>query len=368
MKKKNILLGVFIVIAALITIMLYTLSKSTGSIDQQFTQSNLDFIKFQAESDHIVNTIEVKGKSAYVKENWVYAPFSADVKTWHVIDGMQVEKGDVLFELADEKLRENMALLQANVRKQELTLKLNEMRTSVATDNAISNPVHSDLESVIMNQAFDRYAKDKLQSMQLEIDQLQYDVAAKELADTEHKLTMASYTAEESGIFLFLDTNVPDRVNEDVPVGKIVDTSKLQLITTVGEFEVFHINEGMDVTIRAEALKNTLIQGKVEHVSKFAKPGTEQNTGPAQFEVIISLEADELLIAGLSLTGKIQTDIREDATVIPTLAILRDQDEYYVFVERDGAIEKQTIIIGLETPDKTEVLEGIEIGDTIVLQ
>jgi ABC-type multidrug transport system ATPase subunit len=75
-----------------------------------------------------------------------------------------------------------------------------------------------------------------------------------------------------------------------------------------------------------------------------------------------------IMIAGLSLTGSIQTDKKSGATVVPTLAVLHEQNDYFVYVERNGSVEKQSIKLGLETPEKTEVLEGIKAGDTIVLQ
>jgi macrolide-specific efflux system membrane fusion protein len=368
MKRKRWVMLVIIAVVGLITIVLYTQSKSSGSLVQQAGQPTQDMIKFQATREDIVNNIEIKGKSSYVKETWVYSPFASEVKTWNVHEGMQVRKGDVLFELSDNKLRDSIELMQANQRKQLLDQKLNQMKAKLEREKISDNASLSDSQGGSIIEAFDRYAKDEQQNVQDELDRIQHDITMKELADNQDKMAKAKYTAQESGIFLFQETKEPNRVTDEKPVGKIVDTSKIQLICTVGEFEVFQIKPGMEVSVRIDALKQTTIKGKVERISKFAKTGTDQVTGTAQFEVTISLEANSKLIAGLSLTGSIQTDRKSGATVVPTLAVLHEQDDYFVYVERNGSVEKQSIKLGLETPDKTEVLDGIKVGDTIVLQ
>lgn len=144
--------------------------------------------------------------------------------------------------------------------------------------------------------------------------------------------------------------------------------SKLQLVCTVGEFDVYKIKPDMPVEVKVDALKQMKLQGKVEKVSRFAKSGTDQGTGAAQFEVTISLEPNEKLIAGLSLTGTIETEKKQGAIVVPTLAVMREKDAYYVMLQTSQGAERRDIEIGMETPEKTEVLKGLNVGDTVVLQ
>ena len=54
---------------------------------------------------------------------------------------------------------------------------------------------------------------------------------------------------------------------------------------------------------------------------------------------------------------------------IPTLAVQRDKDEYYVMVDNEqGAPERRVVQIGVETPEKTEVLNGLSEGETVVIE
>jgi macrolide-specific efflux system membrane fusion protein len=151
-------------------------------------------------------------------------------------------------------------------------------------------------------------------------------------------------------------------------VGKIVDISKLQMTTSVGEYDVFRIQPGMPAEVTIDALKQTKLTGKVEKVSKFPKAGNTAGAGTTQFEIVISLDTHDNLIAGLSLTASIQIDTKKNVLTVPTLAVQRDKEGYYVMLETDQGIQKRMIKVGLETADKTEVLEGLQSGDTVVLQ
>ncbi|MBN2983384.1 efflux RND transporter periplasmic adaptor subunit [Cohnella algarum] len=357
MKKKSTwIIVLLLVLIALFTYLLYSMNRNAG---QSAPSDGLDrnVIRLEATKETIANTIEVKGKSSYADETPVYAPFAAEVKEWNVQEGSQVEKGQVLFKLEDSALRDSIELAKANVRKQELDLKLGAMRDRVEQDAA-------DAKWGDPTVAFEQYAGEEQKAAEAELGGVQLDIARKELELNEEKLAKAQYIAPVGGIFLFSETKEPKMVDPAAAIGKIVDTTKLELIATVGEYEVFRIKEGMEAVIKAEALKRTELKGVVEHVSKFAKTGTD----PAQFEVVISLEADPELIAGLTLTGTIQTDKKDEAIVVPTLAVMQENGDYFVYVERNGAIEKQPVEIGLETPDKTEILNGVSVGDVVVLQ
>lgn len=126
----------------------------------------------------------------------------------------------------------------------------------------------------------------------------------------------------------------------------------------------------MSVVVKAEALQSLRLKGKIERVSKFAKSGTDGSaSGAAEFEVVISLEPNENLIAGLSLTGTIETERKMNVLTVSTLAVKHEKDQAFVTVlGTSGAAEKRPIAIGTETADKTEVVGGLSEGDTVVLE
>lgn len=364
MRKKRwgfIVLGVA---AIAITGALYMMSRPAAPSEGGDNAANQSRITFQVTKENLSNTIQVKGKSAYEKETWVYPPYAAEVKAWNIKDGQQVGKGDVLFELEQSKLKGEVELAEANLRKQELDRKLREIRDKLEQfqQQQLSDSAAGETSALA------RMAKEEEKKAQNELEQIQRKQTETELADKREKLAKSRFGAPEGGIFLFGDKKEPQVVSDGTPVGKIVELSKLQFVSTVGEYEVFQIQPGMSVDVKIDALRQDKLQGKVLRISKFAKTGTDLGSTAAQFEVIISLEPHPKLIAGLNLTGTIQTQKKEGATVVPTLAVMRENDNYFVYVDNNGAIEKRPVKLGMETAEKTEIVEGVKEGETIVLQ
>ncbi|SFL26841.1 membrane fusion protein, macrolide-specific efflux system [Paenibacillus sp. 1_12] len=363
MKKKTWLLaaaGLFIIG---ITVSLYVLSH-TPKQNQQNASKSMSSLTFKVTREDLVSSVEVKGKSSYQKETYVNAPFSADVKVWKVNEGMQVSKGDPLFQLDDSVLSDEIAQIQSNQKKTEMDIRLSQFQQEALNGADLQTAGISETE------AKQRYAQNQSRTMQEDIHRLNLEHMQTQLVQKQEKRKSALFTAPENGIFLFESTKEPQSLKENERVGKIVDLTKLQLICLVGEYDLFRIKVGMPAEIKVDALRNTVLQGKVEKLSKFAKSSTSSNsTAAAQFEVVISLEPNDQLIADLSLTATIHADKKPNTLLVHTLAIQRDKDKYYVMKDNgQGAPVRQDITIGLETPEKTEILSGLNEGDTVILE
>lgn len=367
MKKKTWLSAIAGVAVIGITAFLYLQSNSAPA--RQPVQQAAPSLTFKVAREDLVNSVEVKGKTSYQKETYVNAPFSADVKAWTVVDGAQVKKGEPLFQLDAAALDDEIAQLRANKKKQELELKLAEFQRDTAGSQQSSGA-----DGMNEKEAKQRFAETQSREIQQDITKLNVEHMQSQLDRKLEKRQSAQYTAPEDGIFLFDKTKQPQSLKENERVGKIVDLTKLQLIATVGEYDLFHLKVGLPVEVKVDALKNTKLQGKIESISKFAKntgdsDESSSNSKAAEFELTISLEPHEQLIAGLSLTATVITDKKPDTLVVSTLAIQRDKDQHYVMVQNgQGGLERRDVQIGLETPDKTEILKGLNEGDTVVLQ
>jgi macrolide-specific efflux system membrane fusion protein len=321
-------------------------------------------LEFKVTREDMSSTVEVKGKSSYLKETFIFAPFSGNILEWKVAEGTQVKKGDLLYSLDAAPLRSEIDQLQANLRKQSLEAELNSFR--LAGDQVSAGSSGTGISEA---DARARYADAESRKIQDQLNAVNQETIKVQLKQKHAKAAQAEFLAPEDGIFLYEDSaKIPQSVEESVRIGKIVDLTKLQLVSTVGEFDVFQIKPGMPVIVSVDALKQTKLQGIVEKVSKFAKSGTDQGTGSAQFELTISLEAHEQLIAGLSLSGTIETEKKQGVLVVPTLAIQYEKEDTYVMLQTPQGVTKQMIEIGMETAEKTEVLKGLNEGDTVVLQ
>ena len=58
---------------------------------------------------------------------------------------------------------------------------------------------------------------------------------------------------------------------------------------------------------------------------------------------------------------------RDDAIIVPSNAVFETDDGYYVNVLIDGIKVQYNVTIGVISGDKTEILTGLEGGETIIL-
>lgn len=320
-------------------------------------------IVFTAAKETLVNNVEVKGKSLYQQETMVYAPFGSKVAEWVAADGQQVQEGDVLFKLDGSALESEITKEEASIRKAELESELAQYAEKVKETALGAGVSETERVDVLTGRETSRLNR--------ELTEVNLGMQRKELGEKRERLAAADYRSPASGIFLYESSaKRPHAVTENQYVGKIVQLDQLQMLALVGEQDVFRIKPGMPVQVKLTAVKDVTLKGQVQKVSKFAKTGTDESSlgQLAQFEVIISLEKSEYLIAGLSLSGEIETARKEEALVIPAMAVLKEAGNTYVMLDKgDGQTEKKSVKTGMETPEKIEILEGLQAGDVVAL-
>ena len=100
----------------------------------------------------------------------------------------------------------------------------------------------------------------------------------------------------------------------------------------------------------------------------FADPQVDSRSGT--FSVRAEMpNPDHELLPGQFTNVTLLLDVREDAVVVPTKAIITEKSAAYIFVLRnDGIAEKRFIELGPETGNKTVVERGLLPGERIVTE
>ncbi len=100
----------------------------------------------------------------------------------------------------------------------------------------------------------------------------------------------------------------------------------------------------------------------------FASPQVDPNTGT--FSVRAEMpNPDHILLPGQFTKVKLLLDVREDAVVVPTKAIIIEKDGTYIYVVRhDGVVEKRFIELGPEVENNTVIERGLLKGERIIVE
>ena len=107
---------------------------------------------------------------------------------------------------------------------------------------------------------------------------------------------------------------------------------------------------------------------KYKGLVDFADPQVDSRSGT--FSVRAEMpNPDHDLLPGQFTNVTLLLDVREDAVVVPTKAIITEKSAAYIFVLRsDGIAEKRFIELGPETGNKTVVERGLLPGEQIVVE
>ena len=269
-------------------------------------------------------------------------------------------------------------------------------------------------------------AEEELASM-LGVELKQSEVASAQAALDEaiERLEMATMVAPFTGIVTSVNAESGDMVNADQTIIELVDPDKFEVEVLVSEMDISNIRPGAQATIQVDAVSGVSLPAEVTHISPIA---TIQS-GVVNYEVKVEIEslramieerqeamleissgelperikqaieaglitreqAEEMmkqgqqgqvgqpgmptmihgelqLKEGLTVTVSIILEKRNDVLLVPNSAITSSGGQTYVkVVSPDGIIEDRPVTIGISNWQYTEIVEGLNEGEQVVV-
>jgi HlyD family secretion protein len=200
--------------------------------------------------------------------------------------------------------------------------------------------------------------------------------AQAQLERMEENLKYASIRAPISGVVLSREVEVGDAVSSILQLGSnatlimtLGDVKELYVKGKVDETDIGVVRVGQPVRITVDAYKDRVFNGKVFRI---APMGVEKDN-VTRFEVRVSIMNDlELLRANMSANAEIVLEEHKDVLTIPESSLIYNEKRETSVEVPDMSTEtgrrQVAIKTGLSNGAKTEVLEGLKLGDRVVLQ
>jgi HlyD family secretion protein len=151
-----------------------------------------------------------------------------------------------------------------------------------------------------------------------------------------------------------------------MPAMTLVGDSRFTIEADVDEADIGWILMGQEVKITLDAFPGQELAGRVLSVAPLA----DVDLGLVSYRVTIeSQETDLPLRAGMTANTEIVKEQQEDALLVPNLAIALDAETGRKYVDRQTAagIQRVEIATGLTTDVYSEVLQGLQEGDQVVI-
>lgn len=183
------------------------------------------------------------------------------------------------------------------------------------------------------------------------------------LAQTAERLGDYSVAAPFSGHVFKVNASEGDFVSARTVLMEIFDPESLVLRFAVPEKAAFMLRMKMPLTVTLDAYPNRIFQAEVVRLF----PDIERSTRTRIVEA--RLPPGLSLIPGMFARISIVTTSFPEAVVAPPRALVHlSEDRTVVFVvKKENRVERRTVRVGIETPNKVQITEGLAPGELVVI-
>jgi membrane fusion protein (multidrug efflux system) len=192
-------------------------------------------------------------------------------------------------------------------------------------------------------------------SAEYEAQKAQVALARLDLKYTDIRAPISGFVSERM-------VRVGNLVELHQPVYSITSYDPLLAVLHVPERELGVLRKGLEVTVRLDAFPQQEFKGEVIRISPVIDPAT------GTFRVTTQvMDPGKLVKPGLFGRVDILHDIRRGVPVIPRSAVIKEDEQTFVFVVgEDNSVSRRAIETGYERNGEIEVTEGVIEGDIVV--
>ena len=291
----------------------------------------------------VFNTYIEAQANLKTRKNVIILPeFQGTLEKVLVREGQKVKKGQLLAEINDSGLNEQyeQMIIQADFAKE------NFERTQRLWDKNIGSEM--------------QYLKSKTD----------YEASKKIVEQMKDRLSKTKIYAPFSGEIDEIISNVGSNLIPGVSqILRLVNLDRIFAESFVSEKYISFINEGTEAIVKIPLL-NMEIESSVNQTGNFINPSNRT------FRIEVPLENfDNRIKQNLDAKIKINIYKKNDAKVIPLRIVREDAlGKNFVYVMNEDNKEgvyltsKRFITLGNKSEDKVEVIEGLNLGEIVVLE
>lgn len=430
MKKKiGIAIAIIAIVGTFITIGIIKNNSTTKTTMSKGKAYEVEVKTLEGE--HIATKAIVNGKVVEVNKKNMAFKSAYVVKEVLVEKGDQVKKGQQLLIIDTASMEKELQQLILNKQSKELTIKKANNTHNTSSSKSLEVAVELatlDLENAVIvhKNEVENYEKNKalfesgiISKSELDASKKKVDDAAKEVTSSELRLEksktdlsslqssnaknknnneieaeiqrkslegimLSIKTLEEKmeeanqatlapvdGVVTTLDAEEGIAVKTLEPVITIVDMDDLKVTVDIKENDIKNVEIGQFVTIKGKAISNVdVVEGKISFIDSIAKSKSSSGRETTVVEADITLtKGKSILKPGYTTECEIKTKEKKDALVVSYDMIKEDeQRKKYVFVvDENNTLVKQSIVLGMKADFNVEVIEGLSIGDRVVI-
>ncbi|MDP2321799.1 MAG: efflux RND transporter periplasmic adaptor subunit [Acidobacteriota bacterium] len=276
--------------------------------------------------------------------------------------GDPVRRGQVIGKIEDREIVEQVSQAEASLLVSKATIRQREADLNVAKVNFERS------QNLFERQLLAKQALDDAESRFLAAD-AQIDLSKAQLAQAEARLKELKINLQNTTVTSPVDGFVGKRnvdpgamVSQNTPIASVVDISKLKMVVNVVEKDIRLVTVGDSGQVDVDAYPGEKFHGRIARVAPVLDPSTRTAT----MEIEIA-NTDMRLKPGMYARVSLVVEERKGTLVAPKNAVIDFENRRGVWVpNEDNRARFVAVQVGIEDPEKIEIVEGLKEGDRIV--
>jgi membrane fusion protein, macrolide-specific efflux system len=342
---------------------------------------------YQVQSGEIVRATSFTGRVAPVVTHELFFRSGGRVRTLYAARNDMVNAGDVIADLeiddlerelvsaqlnlerAESRLTEAEANLEFDRRTAEINVEIIKLRL---TDLRRREP--ENLIGLAIQQKQVELAELALERLASGVDPLlENDVARARLAleKLNTEIDNARVISPITGRLLTVSLTVGRPVEPFVPVVVVADTSELEVSSDLTSSQLQELSEGMSVILRMVGRPGQTLTGTIRRLPYPYGTGGGASVQDLDRSTRVNVQqsAEEI---GYSLGDLMQVEVeldrKEDVLWLPPQAIRTFDGRRFVVIQDSDVQRRVDVRVGIQTPDRVEIVEGLEVNQVVIGQ
>ena len=174
--------------------------------------------------------------------------------------------------------------------------------------------------------------------------------------------TPSPVKASISGTITAVNADPGATVSPQMALFKLGNIDELVVTTQVPERFLYLVAPGQTAEITTTAAQGRSFQAKVTSLAPVVNPTTRT------LQVKLSLAEASPVKAGMFVGIRLITSTEENALMVPEKALVRRNEETFVYRVMGDSVEEVVVATGLENSGSVEILSGLNKGDRVVTE
>jgi len=264
---------------------------------------------------------------------------------------------------------------ELEVQKNELVSAIDGKKNQLALEQAkrVLAELEQDIQShTASGQATIYLAQEKRNKATLAMDQAQQNIDKMNVRAAIDGLVSIEKNRDASGGMFFDGMTLPDyregdQVRPGNSIAEVIDSSELEVVSSINEHDRSNIKAGQSVEIEFDALHGQVFHGTVKNVGGMSARQFWDADRGGTFDVTIQLpNPDPRMRPGLTAQVVIRGDEKKNVLYIPRQALFLKEGKRIAYVKNGSGFEAHEVKVQSESESRASV-EGLNPGSEVAL-